>query len=78
MIDAKQWEETVGRMAEIDAEFEVWDAIGDFINTNADICKHERNFTKLQGWINARESVIAKMKCISSEYEELIKMAKEA
>lgn len=78
MFDTKQWEETIGRMAEIDAEFEVWDAIGDFINMNADICLHERNFTKLQGWINARKSVVAKMTCISSEYGELIKMAKEA
>ena len=71
MIDAKNVEELVSRKTELLAETNVYIAIGDFISSNMDRCKNERNYSEWQAWIDALNDVNMKLKKINDEMEDI-------
>ena len=71
MIDAKNVEELVSRKTELLAETNVYIAIGDFISSNMDRCKNERNYYEWQAWIDALNDVNMKLKKINDEMEDI-------
>ena len=77
MIDAKKVEELISRETELLAETEVYIAIGDFISSNMDRCKNERNYSEWQAWINALNDVTAKLKNLDSKLADILKQLKE-
>ena len=77
MIDAKKVEELISRKIELLAETEVYIAIGDFISSNMDRCKNERNYSEWQAWIDALNEVTAKLKSLDSELADILKQLKE-
>ena len=77
MIDAKKVEELISRKTELLAETEVYIAIGDFISSNMDRCKNERNYSEWQAWIDALNEVTAKLKSLDSELAYILKQLKE-
>lgn len=77
MIDAKKVEELISRKTELLAETNVYFAIGDFISSNIDRCKNERNYSEWQAWINALDEVTAKLKNLDSELGDILKQLKE-
>ena len=77
MVDAKKVEELISRKTELLAETEVYIAIGDFISSNINRCKNERNYFELVAWINALNDVTAKLKNLDGELEDILKQLKE-
>ena len=77
MIDAKKVEELITRKTELLAETDVYIAIGDFISSNINRCKNERNYFELVAWINALNDVTAKLKNLDGELEDILKQLKE-
>ena len=77
MIDAKKIEELISRKTELLAETEVYIAIGDFISSNMDRCKNERNYSEWQAWIDALNEVTAKLKNLDSELADILKQLKK-
>ena len=77
MIDAKKIEELISRKPELVAETGVYIAIGDFISSNMDRCKNERNYFEWQAWINALNDVTAKLKNLDGEFADILKQLKE-
>ena len=77
MIDAKKVEELISRKTELLAETEVYITIGDFISSNMDRCKNERNYSEWQAWIDALNDVTAKLKDLDSELGDILKQLKE-
>ena len=77
MIDAKKIEELISRKTELLAETDVYIAIGDFISSNINRCKNERNYFELVAWINALNEVTAKLKNLDGELEDILKQLKE-
>ena len=77
MIDTKKLEELISRKTELLAETGVYIAIGDFISSNMDRCKNERNYPEWQAWINALNEVTAKLKNLDSELGDILKQLKE-
>ena len=77
MIDAKKVEELISRKTELLAETNVYIAIGDFISSNMDRCKNERNYSEWQAWIDALNEVTAKLKNLDSELADILKQLKE-
>ena len=71
MIDAKKVEELISRKTELLAETEVYIAIGDFISSNMDRCKNERNYSEWQAWIDALNDINMKLKKINDEMEDI-------
>ena len=71
MIDAKNVEKLVSRKTELLAETNVYIAIGDFISSNMDRCKNERNYSEWQAWIDALNDVNMKLKKINDEMEDI-------
>ena len=71
MIDAKNVEELVSRKTELLAETNVYIAIGDFISSNMDRCKNERNYSEWQAWIDALNDINMKLKKINDEMEDI-------
>ena len=77
MIDAKKIEELISRKTELLAETDVYIAIGDFISSNINKCKNERNYFELLAWIDALNDVTAKLKNLDSELADILKQLKE-
>ena len=77
MIDTKKVEELISRKTELLAETEVYIAIGDFISSNMDRCKNERNYSEWQAWIDALNDVTAKLKNLDSELGDILKQLEE-
>ena len=77
MIDAKKVEELISRKTELLAETEVYIAIGDFISSNMDRCKNERNYSEWQVWIDALNEVTAKLKNLDKKLEDVLKQLKD-
>ena len=77
MIDTKKVEELISRKTELLAETEVYITIGDFISSNMDRCKNERNYSEWQAWIDALNDVTAKLKDLDSELGDILKQLKE-
>ena len=77
MIDAKKVEELISRKTELLAETEVYIIIGDFISSNMDRCKNERNYSEWQAWIDALNDVTAKLKNFDSELGDILKQLEE-
>ena len=77
MIDTKKVEELISRKTELLAETDVYIAIGDFISSNINRCKNERNYFELVAWINALNDVTAKLKNLDGELEGILKQLKE-
>ena len=77
MIDAKKVEELISRKTELLAETDVYISIGDFISSNMNRCKNERNYYEWQAWINALNDVTAKLKNLDSELGDILKQLKE-
>ena len=77
MIDAKKVEELISRKTELFAETEVYITIGDFISSNMDRCKNERNYSEWQAWIDALNDVTAKLKSFDSELGDILKQLKD-
>ena len=77
MIDTKKVEELISRKTELLAETEVYITIGDFISSNMDRCKNERNYSEWQAWIDALNEVTAKLKNLDSELADILKQLKE-
>lgn len=77
MIDAKKVEELISRKTELLAETDVYISIGDFISSNINRCKNERNYFELLAWIDALNDVTAKLKNLDSELADILKQLKE-
>ena len=77
MIDTKKVEELISRKTELLAETKIYIAIGDFISSNINRCKNERNYFELVAWINALNDVTAKLKNLDGELEGILKQLKE-
>ena len=77
MIDAKKIEELISRKTELVAETGVYIAIGDFISSNMDRCKNERNYSEWQAWIDALNEVTAKLNNLDDEFVDILKQLKE-
>ena len=77
MIDAKKIEELISRKTELLAETDVYIAIGDFISSNINRCKNERNYFELVAWINALNDVRAKLKSLDGELADILTQLKE-
>ena len=77
MIDAKKIEELISRKTELLAETDVYISIGDFISSNINRCKNERNYFELVAWINALNDVTPKLKNLDGELEDILKQLKE-
>ena len=77
MIDAKKVEELISRKTELFAETEVYITIGDFISSNMDRCKNERNYFEWQAWIDALNDVTAKLKNLDEKLEDVLKQLKD-
>ena len=77
MIDAKKFEELISRKTELLAETDVYIAIGDFISSNTNRCKNERNYFELVAWINALNDVTAKLKNLDEKLEDVLKQLKD-
>ena len=77
MIDTKKVEELISRQTELLAETNVYIVIGDFISSNMDRCKNERNYFEWQAWINALNDVTAKLKNLDGEFADILKQLKE-
>ena len=77
MIDAKKIEELISRKTELLTETDVYIAIGDFISSNINRCKNERNYFELVAWINALNDVTAKLKNLDGELADILKQLKE-
>ena len=77
MIDAKKIEELISRKTELLAETDVYISIGDFISSNINRCKNERNYFELVAWINALNDITAKLKNLDGELDDILKQLKE-
>ena len=77
MIDAKKVEELISRKTKLLAETEVYIAIGDFISSNMDRCKNERNYSEWQAWIDALNDVTAKLKILDENLKDILQQLKE-
>ena len=77
MIDAKKVEELISRKTGLLAETEVYITIGEFISSNMDRCKNERNYSEWQAWIDALNEVTAKLKNLDSELVDVLNQLKE-
>ena len=77
MIDAKKVEELISRKTELLAETDVYISIGDFISSNINRCKNERNYSEWQAWIDALNDVTAKLKNFDSELGDILKQLEE-
>ena len=77
MIDTKKVEELISRKAELLAETDVYISIGDFISSNMNRCKNERNYSELVAWINALNDVSTKLKNLDGELADILKQLKE-
>ena len=77
MIDAKKIEELISRKTELLAETDVYIAIGDFISSNMNRCKNERNYSELVAWISALNDVTAKLKSLDGELEDILNMIED-
>ena len=77
MIDAKKIEELISRKTELLAETGVYIVIGDFISSNMDRCKNERNYFEWQAWINALNDVTAKLKVLDENLKDILTQLKE-
>ena len=77
MIDAKKVEELISRKTELLAETDVYISIGDFISSNMDRCKNERNYFEWQAWIDALNDVTAKLKNLDEKLEDILKQLKD-
>ena len=77
MIDAKKVEELISRKAELLAETDVYISIGDFISSNINRCKNERNYSELVAWINALNDVTAKLKNLDDELAEILEQLEQ-
>ena len=77
MIDAKKVEELISRKTELLAETKIYIAIGDFISSNINRCKNERNYFELVAWINALNDVTAKLKNLDGELADILTQLKE-
>ena len=77
MIDAKKVEELISRKTELFAETEVYITIGDFISSNMDRCKNERNYSEWQAWIYALNDVTAKLKVLDENLKDILTQLKE-
>ena len=77
MIDAKKIEELISRKTELLAETDVYISIGDFISSNINRCKNERNYPELVAWINALNDVTAKLKNLDGELADILTQLKE-
>ena len=77
MIDAKNVGELISRKTELIAETEVYIAICDFISSNMDRCKNERNYFEWQAWIDALNDVTAKLKNLDEKHKDVLKQLKE-
>ena len=77
MTDAKKVGELISRKTELIAETEVYIAIGDFISSNMDRCKNERNYFEWQAWIDALNDVTAKLKNLDEKHKDVLKQLKE-
>ena len=77
MIDAKKVGELISRKTELIAETEVYIAIGDFISSNMDRCKNERNYLEWQAWIDELNDVTAKHKKKKKKHKDVLKQLKE-
>ena len=77
MIDAKKVEELISKKTELLAETDVYIATGDFISSNINRCKNERNYFELVAWINALNDVTSKLKNLDGELEGILKQLKE-
>ena len=77
MIDAKKVGELISRKTELIAETEVYIAIGDFISSNMDRCKNERNYFEWQAWIDALNDITAKLKNLDEKHKDILKQLKE-
>ena len=77
MSDAKKVEELISKKTELITETEVYITIGDFISSNMDRCKNERNYSEWQAWIDALNEVTAKLKNLDSELADILKQLKE-
>ena len=77
MIDAKKIEELISRKTELLAETDVYISIGDFISSNINRCKNERNYFEWQAWIDALNDVTAKLKNLDGELADILKQLKE-
>ena len=77
MIDAKKVGELISRKTELIAETEVYIAIGDFISSNMDRCKNERNYFEWQAWIDALNDVTAKLKNLDEKHKDILTQLKE-
>ena len=77
MIDAKKVEELISRKTELLAETAVYIASGDFISSNMDRCKNERNYSESQAQIDALNDVTAKLKNLDEKLEDVLKQLKD-
>lgn len=77
MIDAKKIEELISRKTKLLAETDVYITIGDFISSNMNRCKNERNYSEWQAWIDALNEVTAKLKNLEGEITDILKQLKE-
>ena len=77
MIDAKKVEELISRKTELLAETDVYISIGDFISSNINRCKNERNYSELVAWINALNDVTAKLKVLDENLKDILTQLKE-
>ena len=77
MIDAKKVGELISRKTELIAETEVYIAIGDFISSNMDRFKIERNYFEWQAGIDALNDVTAKLKNLDEKHKDVLKQLKE-
>ena len=73
----KKIEELISRKTELLAETDVYIAIGDFISSNINRCKNERNYFELVAWINALNDVTAKLKNLDGELADILTQLKE-
>ena len=77
MIDAKKVEELISKKTELIAETEVYITIGEFISSNMDRCKNERNYSEWQAWIDALNDVTAKLKVLDENLKDILTQLKE-
>ena len=77
MIDAKKVEELISRKTELLAETKIYIAIGDFISSNMDRCKNERNYSEWQAWIDALNDATAKLKVLDENLKDILTQLKE-
>ena len=77
MIDAKKVEELISRKTELFAETEVYIAIGDFISSNMDRCKNERNYSEWWAWRDALDEATSRLSTINGELAEILEQLEQ-